>query len=103
MEIPRNLDLLIYSLRVCGQRWNLARRLEKVLRTAAAEREVTIKLTTLPPQFFDLQYSHLDIDKVLEVWAEGKQDTSSSPLAIVAATAAATGSGTGGSVNTKLW
>lgn len=73
VETPRNVDLLIYSLRVCGQRWNLARRLERVLRQAAAEREITISLTTLPPQFFDLQYSHLDIDKLLEVWAEGQE------------------------------
>ncbi|CRG89095.1 Zinc finger transcription factor YRR1 [Talaromyces islandicus] len=72
VETPRNIDLLMYSLRVCGQRWNLARRLEKVLRAACAERQVTINFSALPPQFFDLQYSHLDIDKVLEVWADSQ-------------------------------
>lgn len=26
VEVPKNIDLIMYSLRVCGQRWNLARK-----------------------------------------------------------------------------
>jgi hypothetical protein len=58
-------------------------RLEKVLRAALIERQVTmIQFSSLPPQFFDLQYSHLDIDKVLEVWAES-QDMNNSAAGLV--------------------
>ncbi|RDL37437.1 Uncharacterized protein BP5553_04870 [Venustampulla echinocandica] len=70
VEVPRNLDLLIYGLKTCGQRWYFARRLEKVLCTAVAEKKVPLALSSLPSQFYDLQYSSLDIDEALRVWAD---------------------------------
>ncbi|KAF2176204.1 hypothetical protein K469DRAFT_607965 [Zopfia rhizophila CBS 207.26] len=71
VEIPRNLDLLVYSLKTCGLRWSLARRLEKVIRTATADHKLPSSMSSLPVQFYDLQYSCLDIDEALRVWAEG--------------------------------
>ena len=70
VEIPRSLDLLIYGLKTCGQRWYFARRLEKVLYRAIAEKGVAVQDCELPVQFYDLQYSSLDIDHALSVWAE---------------------------------
>jgi hypothetical protein len=71
VEIPRNLDLLVYSLKTCGLRWSYARRLEKVIRTATADHKLPTTMSSLPVQFYDLQYSYLDIDEALRVWAEG--------------------------------
>ncbi|KAF2731017.1 hypothetical protein EJ04DRAFT_554997 [Polyplosphaeria fusca] len=71
VEIPRNLDLLVYSLKTLALRWSLARRLEKVIRTATAEHKLPTGMSSLPVQFYDLQYSYLDIDEALRVWAEG--------------------------------
>lgn len=71
VEIPRNLDLLVYSLKTCGLRWSYARRLEKVIRTATADHKLPSSMSSLPVQFYDLQYSYLDIDEALRVWAEG--------------------------------
>jgi hypothetical protein len=88
VEVPRNLDLLVYGLKTCGQRWSFAReypyriceatmnsklytgRLEKVLSTAMAEKRITVAQSSLPHQFYDLQYSSLDIDEALRLWAE---------------------------------
>ncbi|TVY12910.1 hypothetical protein LARI1_G008844 [Lachnellula arida] len=70
VEIPRSLDLLIYGLKTCGQRWYFARRLEQVLHTAIAEKQVPVVMSALPQQFYDLQYSSLDIDHALSIWAE---------------------------------
>lgn len=71
VEIPRNLDLLVYSIKTCGLRWSYARRLEKVIRTATADHKLPASMSSLPVQFYDLQYSYLDIDESLRVWAEG--------------------------------
>ncbi|KAF2271170.1 hypothetical protein CC78DRAFT_13213 [Lojkania enalia] len=71
VEIPRNLDLLVYCLKTCGLRWALARRLEKVIRTATADHKLPSSMSSLPVQFYDLQYSYLDIDEALRTWAEG--------------------------------
>ena len=71
LDIPRNLDLLIYSLNTCGLRWSYAQRLEKVIRTATSEHKLPVSMTSLPVQFYDLQYSYLDIDEALRVWAAG--------------------------------
>lgn len=85
VEPPSNLDLLVHSLQLCGRRWPLGRmfshpsvdiadglgRLHKVVQAAIAEREIGGRPNSLPPQFFDLQYLHLDIDKDLTIWAEG--------------------------------
>ena len=70
MEILRKLDLLVYGLNICGQRWHLARRIEKVIRTAIAEHNVPLTMTSLPLQFYDLLYSSLDIDEAPRLWAE---------------------------------
>ncbi|KAF4627586.1 hypothetical protein G7Y89_g10563 [Cudoniella acicularis] len=70
VEIPRSLDLLIYGLKTCGQRWYFARRLVKVIYIAIAEKQVPIFKSSLPQQFYDLQYSSLDIDHALSVWAD---------------------------------
>ncbi|KIW57960.1 hypothetical protein PV05_02514 [Exophiala xenobiotica] len=68
-DIPRNLHLLAYALRICGERWVLARRYETVIRTAVAEHHMPIGvMSSLPVQFFDLQYSTLDIDEALRIW-----------------------------------
>ena len=45
-------------------------RLEKVLSTAMAEKRMTVAQSSLPHQFYDLQYSSLDIDEALRLWAE---------------------------------
>ncbi|KAG0646927.1 hypothetical protein D0Z07_6161 [Hyphodiscus hymeniophilus] len=68
--VPRNLDLLVYGLKTCGQRWLFARRLEKVLAVAMAEKKMAIAQSSLPHQFYNLQYSSLDIDEALRVWSE---------------------------------
>ncbi|KAF2867810.1 hypothetical protein BDV95DRAFT_162291 [Massariosphaeria phaeospora] len=71
VQIPQNLDLLVHSLKICGLRWPYARRLEKVIRTATADHALPSTMSSLPVQFHDLQYSCLDIDEALRVWAEG--------------------------------
>ena len=48
----------------------VAGRLETVLSTAIAEKRVPIPLSSLPSQFYDLQYSSLDIDDALRLWTE---------------------------------
>ncbi|KAL1636802.1 hypothetical protein SLS56_000895 [Neofusicoccum ribis] len=40
-------------------------RQEKVIRTALAEYKIPLSISSLPAQFFDLQYSALDIDEAL--------------------------------------
>jgi hypothetical protein len=70
LETPNKVHLLIYALSVCGQRWPLARRLQKVLRTALVESSSTVTENPLPIQFYDMQYFSLDIDRALQIWAE---------------------------------
>lgn len=70
VEVPRNLDLLVYALRTCAMRYSYAIRLEKVLRTAMGEHKLPISMSSLPPQFYNLQYSAIDIDEALRTWAE---------------------------------
>ena len=70
VKIPRNFDLLVYNLKTCGLRWSFARRLEAVLGTATADRNFPPAMSSLPVEFHDLQYSHIDIDEALRVWAE---------------------------------
>lgn len=72
-DIPRNLHLLAYALRICGERWALARRYETVIRTAVAEHHMPIGvMSSLPVQFFDLQYATLDIDEALRIWVDNQ-------------------------------
>jgi hypothetical protein len=37
---------------------------------AMAEKRMTVAQSSLPHQFYDLQYSSLDIDEALRLWAE---------------------------------
>jgi hypothetical protein len=41
-----------------------------VLHTAIAEKQIPVVMSALPQQFYDLQYSSLDIDHALSTWAE---------------------------------
>lgn len=70
-ELPRNLQVLVHALHICGKRWELARRYETILKTAAAEHRVPVVMSSLPQQFFDPQVSTLDIDEALRMAAEG--------------------------------
>lgn len=45
-------------------------RLGKVLRHAVGEEKIQVAMSSLPRQFYDLQYSSLDIDAALRVWAD---------------------------------
>jgi hypothetical protein len=38
-----------------------------------AEHNLPLEMSSLPVQFYDLQYSYLDIDEALRVWAEGME------------------------------
>ncbi|KAF2102268.1 hypothetical protein NA57DRAFT_73697 [Rhizodiscina lignyota] len=67
-EAPPSVDLLIYSMRLLSQRWPLAKRLAKVLRAAALEYKATASTYTIPLQFYNLEYSTIDIDEALKAW-----------------------------------
>jgi hypothetical protein len=69
-DIPPKVDLLKYVLKVCGQRWPLARRLGKVLSAGMVGQESAAYKIALPDPFYDLQYSWPDIDDALKNWAE---------------------------------
>ncbi|EKG11238.1 hypothetical protein MPH_11710 [Macrophomina phaseolina MS6] len=73
LEVPRSLDLLVYAIKTSGQRWPVSHRQEKVIRTALSEYKLPLSISSLPTQFFNLQYSALDIDDALHVWAEKLQ------------------------------
>ncbi|PVH93907.1 hypothetical protein DM02DRAFT_573723 [Periconia macrospinosa] len=66
--VPAPLHILLYALKTSALRWPYARRLEKVIRTAAADETVPMVMSSLPVQFYDLQYSYIDIDEALRVW-----------------------------------
>ncbi|GME27836.1 C6 transcription factor [Neofusicoccum parvum] len=96
LEIPRNLDLLVYALKTSGQRWPISHRQEKVIRTALAEYKIPLSISSLPAQFFDLQYSALDIDEALRgIGGGGAAVTnfSISTVASIPVSAAAAGGG----------
>ncbi|KAH7051117.1 hypothetical protein B0J12DRAFT_572875 [Macrophomina phaseolina] len=69
-ELPRNLRVLTHALEVCGRKWELARRYGTIAQTAAAEHQMPVFMSSLPPQFFDLQFSTLDITDALLAAAE---------------------------------
>lgn len=67
------LDDLIAKLQLCALRWAYAQRLLKVVQAVAPQNDSphsTIS-SAIPKQFYDLQYSYLDIDEALRIWAEG--------------------------------
>ncbi|KAL2877067.1 hypothetical protein SGCOL_007688 [Colletotrichum sp. CLE4] len=68
---PNKVWLLMYGLRICGQRWPLARQLLKVPEAAAGTEGYggVGGLKALPGKFWDLQYLSLDIYEALRVWA----------------------------------
>lgn len=70
-ELPRNLQVLVHALHICAKRWDLAQRYETILKTAAAEHRMPVVMSSLPQQFFDPQFSTLDIDETLRAAAEG--------------------------------
>ncbi|KAB2570938.1 hypothetical protein DBV05_g10393 [Lasiodiplodia theobromae] len=70
-DLPRNLAVLIQALEVCGRRWPVARRYTTLVQTAKAEQQMPIFMSSLPAQFFDLQFSVLDIHDALMMVAEG--------------------------------
>lgn len=68
-SLPRNIDLLVFSLKICASRWSLARRLVKVLEQASIELSRGETVSELPFEFWNLQYSSIDIDEALRKWA----------------------------------
>lgn len=59
-------DTLMHAINMCARRWQVARRLDIVLRGAVAElHEGTVGL---PAEFWDLKHSHLDISESLKDW-----------------------------------
>jgi hypothetical protein len=68
-ETPK-LHLLKYVLNACGQKWALARRLEKVISAGSKGQDSVSEKIPLPEPFYDLQYSWQDIDHALQIWAE---------------------------------
>ncbi|GME27837.1 c6 transcription factor [Neofusicoccum parvum] len=71
-------------------------RQEKVIRTALAEYKIPLSISSLPAQFFDLQYSALDIDEALRgIGGGGAAVTnfSISTVASIPVSAAAAGGG----------
>src|ERR1700709_2079755 len=44
-DVPSNLRSLLHALHMCGQRWTLARRYEKVILTAVAEHGTSVLIS----------------------------------------------------------
>ncbi|KAK2803481.1 hypothetical protein FQN50_006992 [Emmonsiellopsis sp. PD_5] len=71
LDVPYQTHFLISALTICGQRWSLARQLQKVLAAAMFETNVSIPTRNpLPEEFYDLQYFSLDIAEALKEWYE---------------------------------
>jgi hypothetical protein len=62
-------DFIMHALNMCGRRWPLARRYDIVLRAAIVEFDSTTA-PAVPPQFWNLQQSAVDIDEVLRQWVK---------------------------------
>ncbi|KAH7411042.1 hypothetical protein BKA64DRAFT_372293 [Cadophora sp. MPI-SDFR-AT-0126] len=67
-------SLLKYFLEA-SKDWHLAFNLWKVLYAAEREQNEELEKTALPPQFFDLRYSALDIYHALQIWALAQEDS----------------------------
>lgn len=59
-------DTLMHAINMCARRWQVARRLDIVLRGAVAE--LVNGTPSLPPDFWNLKCSHLDISESLKEW-----------------------------------
>lgn len=69
-DVSVNLHSLSYSLHICGYRWPLARLFEIVIRTAVAEHRTPVSESALPVEFYDLQYSVIEISHALQNWVD---------------------------------
>ena len=62
-----SFDTLMHGISMCSRRWYLARRVDLVLRAALLELEGNTTVT-LPPEFWTLRLSHLDISETMKAW-----------------------------------
>lgn len=60
-------DTIMHAINMCARRWQVAGRLDVVLRGAAME--LHSGKSSLPPDFWNLKRSHLDISESLKEWA----------------------------------
>jgi len=74
LNIPSqaNGQALLLVLKESSKYWHLAVILEKVLSTAKPGQVEGSPRPPLPPQFFDLNYSALDIYESLRLWSDGE-------------------------------
>lgn len=54
-------------------------RLERVLSTAISEKKLPLAMSSLPQEFYDLQYSSLDIDEALRKWGANNDESYDAP------------------------
>ncbi|ETN43660.1 uncharacterized protein HMPREF1541_02819 [Cyphellophora europaea CBS 101466] len=59
-------DTIMHTINMCARRWGFARRLDIVLRGAVVELNGG---PPVPPDFWDLKRSHLDISEELKQWS----------------------------------
>lgn len=69
-NVPSYLHSMAFALHVCGKRWVLARRYEKIIRVAVAEYRTPIATSTVPKAFFDLRLTTLEISGALMAWID---------------------------------
>lgn len=69
-DVSVNLHSLAFGLHICSERWELAKMFESVIRTAVAEHRTPVSESALPWQFYDLQFSVLDLSPLLQNWAD---------------------------------
>lgn len=69
-DVSVNLHSLAFALHICSERWELAKLFELVIRTAVAEHRTPILESALPWEFYDLQFSVLDLSPLLQNWAD---------------------------------
>ena len=69
-DVSVNLHSLAFGLHICSERWELAKLFEAVIRTAVAEHRTPVSESALPWEFYDLQFSVLDLSPLLQTWAD---------------------------------
>jgi hypothetical protein len=76
-NVPTNLHSLAFALHTCSEQWPFARTCESAIRIAIAEYRTPVADCKVPPQFYDLKSSTLEIIDALQSWAESQpSDTS---------------------------